>query len=83
MRVDERFETAFQSPDRVNALRDLVLELSRQGHTKAEIIKLFEEVLVQLREQETEREEDEDAVMDVLDFLVGWCRPHARLLPDE
>jgi hypothetical protein len=27
------------------------------------------------------RETDEDAVMDVFDFLTGWCSPHMRVPP--
>ena len=37
----------------------------------------FEEVRQQLRRED--READEDAVMDVLEFLTGWCSPHTRI----
>jgi hypothetical protein len=33
--------------------------------------------------REAGREKDEDAVMDVMDFLVGWCSPHMRLSTDS
>jgi hypothetical protein len=32
--------------------------------------------------READREKDEDAVMDVMDFLLGWCSPHMQLPPD-
>jgi len=28
------------------------------------------------------RETDEDAVLDVMDALTGWCHPDAQLLAD-
>jgi hypothetical protein len=35
----------------------------------------------QLRQAASEAEED--TVMDVMDFLVGWCNPHMKLPPPE
>jgi hypothetical protein len=29
------------------------------------------------------READEDMVMDVMDFLMGWCSPHMKLPSEE
>jgi hypothetical protein len=29
------------------------------------------------------RETEEDPVMDVMDFLVGWCSPHMKLPPEQ
>ena len=29
------------------------------------------------------RESDEDAVLDVMDALLGWCHPSAELLPEK
>jgi hypothetical protein len=35
----------------------------------------------QLRQAASEAEED--AAMDVMDFLVGWCSPHMKLPPEQ
>jgi hypothetical protein len=81
MTRNKRFEKALDSPNPVEALRSLVLELSQEGSDKATILELFEQERQRLRA--THREADEDAIMDVMDFLVGWCSPHMKLLADE
>ncbi len=82
MEQEDRFEKALRSVDPIDSLRVLVLELSAEGHRKARIIELFEEELTHLQ-QKPEREADADAVRDVLDFLLGWCSPHMKLLAEE
>ena len=81
MPIDECFEQALRSPDPVGRLRSLALHLSAQGQARAAIIERFEQTRQQLRE--FDREADEDALMDALDCLVGWCRPEMRLLDDH
>jgi hypothetical protein len=78
---EDHFEKALRSPDPVASLRALVLDFSAKGHRKARIIELFEERLAYLQKF-PEREADADAVRDVLDFLLGWCSPHMKLLPE-
>lgn len=82
MEREERFEEALRSPDPVASLRALVLELSAEGQSKANILALFERFLTQLQDNPA-READADAVRDVMDFLVGWCSPHMKLLPED
>jgi hypothetical protein len=64
-------------------MRSLVHELAAEGHPKAEIYNALEQLLVQLRARPDARNIDEDAVLDVMDALTGWCRPDAELLPDR
>jgi hypothetical protein len=78
MPIDECFERALQSADPVGQLRSLALDLSAQGQDRAAIIERFEATRQQLRA--SDREADEDALMDALDCLVGWCRPEMKLL---
>ena len=78
MPIDECFEQALHSPDPVGQLRSLALQLSAQGLPTAAIIDRFEATRQQLRS--VDREADEDAVMDVLDCLMGWCHPEMKLL---
>ena len=42
---------------------------------------LVERARQQLRQ--ADRETEEDAVMDAMDFLVGWCSPHMKLPPEQ
>jgi len=82
MEQDTRFEKALRSDNPVDSLRAFVLELSTVGYRKPQIIELFEQRLT-LLQADPEREADADAVRDVLDFLVGWCSPHMKLLREE
>jgi hypothetical protein len=80
MTFEEMVENAFHSPDPVSELRSVALHLFSQGNEKATVLEKFEKVRQQLRLQGREREED--AVMDVMDYLVGWCSPAMKLPPD-
>jgi hypothetical protein len=74
--LDERFARALRSAEPLNGLRSLVETLASEGHDRDSIVRIFEEAREQLRSEG--READEDAVMDVMDFLVGWCSPHMK-----
>lgn len=79
---EDRFEKALRSVKPLDSLRTLSLELSAEGYPKPQIVEFFEQHLSQLQ-SEPSREEDADAVRDLLDFLVGWCSPHMKLLHEE
>ena len=83
MTIQERFEQALQSPEPAAALRSVVLDLGHQGHTRKELYELLEQVLARLRERKDFLESEEDAVLDVMDALTGWCHPSAELLQDD
>jgi hypothetical protein len=77
MTLEERFDAALHSSDRVGALRNLAQSLLDERYLLDTVYAEFEQVRQRLRE--AGREDEEDAVMDVMDFLTGWCSPHARL----
>lgn len=77
----ERFTDALHSLEPGRALRALVLELSAQGYTKANLLELLEILLKEIRTREDSREADEELVLDLMDALTGWCHPDAQLLP--
>ena len=79
MPLDPCFEQALRSSEPVVQLRSLAMRLSSEGRDHGAILDLFEQARRQLREDD--RESDEDAVMDVMDDLVGWCGPHMKLSP--
>jgi hypothetical protein len=58
-------------------LRDVVTELLAAGADRARVQEQLEAFRVRLQEQD--REDDEDTVLDVLDFVTGWCSPDQRL----
>ncbi len=77
MNPEELIEQALRSKEPVSELRSLAQRLLSQGQDQAAILALFERVRQRLRQES--READEDAVMDVMDFLTGWCSPHMKL----
>jgi len=79
--IDQRIEHALKSSAPVNELREVVLHLLADGQTREAVLELLERARQQLRQ--ADRETDEDAVMDVMDFLVGWCSPHMKLPPEQ
>ena len=83
MTANEGLETALCSATPVQTLRARVEELVREGSTQAEIYAQLETLLEQLRTRPDFREANEDAVLDVMDALTGWCHPVAELLPEK
>jgi hypothetical protein len=77
MALDGRFEAALTSSDRVGELRRLAQQLLDEGSHPDAVFGKFEQARQSLRL--ADREEDEEAVMDVMDFLSGWCSPHMRI----
>jgi hypothetical protein len=64
-------------------LRRSVQDLAQEGRSKSEISQLLERFLNQARMGPDFPEVGEDALMDILDALTGWCRPSAELLPEK
>jgi len=81
MTLDSRFEEALSTDDRVGALRRLAQNLLDHGHGPDGVLMEFEQVRRQLRD--AAREDEEDAIVDVMDFLSGWCSPHMRLVTND
>jgi hypothetical protein len=82
MTPEDRVAGALRSPEPATALRALVQALADEGSNKAQIYGLLERVLVQLQTQ-PDSAEREEAVLDVMDALIGWCHPSAELLPEK
>jgi hypothetical protein len=74
----ERFRKCVSGPDAVARLRSLVEQMLTDGKNQTIILKDLETLRAELRIANNEK--GEDAVMDVMDFLVGWCSPQMRLL---
>jgi hypothetical protein len=75
--LDNAFEAALHSADPVKQLRELAIERLKKGQAREVVLADFEQVRQQLRA--ANREKDEDVVMDVMDFLSGWCSPHMKI----
>jgi len=81
MTIEQRFTKALTTLAPVEALRALALEFSTEGFDKAKILEFFEQERQRLRS--TQQESAEDAIMDAMDFLVGWCSPQMKLFFDK
>lgn len=81
MKLDEPLEEALRSAEPVNQLRSAVLQLISEGKDPATILAMLEDARRELRH--AGRDADEDAIMDVTDFLTGWCSPHMKLPPNQ
>ncbi len=80
---ETRLEKALRASPPAPALRTLVRDLFREGHSKEEIYGFLESFVVQLRARQDDREADEEMVLDLMDALTGWCHPEAQLSAED
>ncbi len=73
MNLSEKFQQALDQPDALIALRELVIMLRSEGMDKPTIAA----ELQQLRSQVDQFQGD--IILEVLDFLNGWCSPHMKI----
>jgi hypothetical protein len=71
------YEEALASTEPVARLREAVAKDLGAGTERDVVYRELDRLRLDLRA--SGREADEDAVMDVMDFLVGWCSPQQRL----
>ena len=65
---------ALQQSSPIEKLEPIVKDLLDKGYSKESILTEFESF------RKTTTDEDyEDVVLDVMDFLTGWCSPHKRI----
>src|SRR2546429_8013293 len=72
------YEMALASGDPVERLREgVAYDLRVTGTDRDAVYHALDELPLDFRR--AGREADEDAVMEVMDFLTGWCSPHRCL----
>lgn len=71
------FERALADDDPVESLRQVVASAVRAGADRNTTQAQLDSLRAHLRQ--AGREDDEDTVLDVLDFLTGWSSPHKRI----
>lgn len=72
LRRDQMLEAA-ESDDTAIVLRDLVQNLLDAGHSEESLLEDLNEIRALVPE------DVEEGIMAVMDLLVGWCAPSARL----
>ena len=70
----EKFNKALQSEDKLTNLVSEVKQLRKEGHSKEQILASFV-----LYRETISSESDEDVVLEIMDFLTGFCSPHLRI----
>ncbi|MBA3866278.1 MAG: hypothetical protein H0X42_08020 [Solirubrobacterales bacterium] len=58
-------------------MRDLVRNELEHGVSRSEVLGQLESLRIELRGGH--REQDEDVVLEVMDFVTGWSSPHLRV----
>jgi len=58
----------------LSALRDFVEKLRKEGETKEAVLARMQELRSSVSD-----EQQEDILLEIMDFLVGWCSPHAKI----
>jgi hypothetical protein len=81
MPIPERLIAAKDAPDPARAIREAVIELRDAGRTKDEVSAWLNDLLVSVRREQSEPT-SEDAILNTLDAVEGWCHPSARLFPE-
>jgi len=77
MAVTQDFYAALASEKPLEELRRSVAGELGAGVPRAQLIAQLEDLRADLRA--SGREDDEDVVLEVMDFLTGWSSPHMRL----
>jgi len=75
--IHANFHKALQSPEPVMRLRELVRAELEHDVSRREILGQLESLRIELRG--SARPEDEDVVLNVMDFVSGWTSPHMRV----
>jgi hypothetical protein len=77
--IIDQFAAALQSEEPIERLRELALRLASDGAPPPAILQQFQDARVRLQTQQRER--DEDLLLEMMDCIVGWCRPSNKLFP--
>jgi hypothetical protein len=71
------FHDALNSEQPLTRVRELARRELQHGVSRSEVLGQLESLRLELRGGE--KPEDEDVVLDVMDFVTGWSSPHMKL----
>jgi hypothetical protein len=77
MAITQDFYAALASEEPLEGLRRAVARELEAGVPRERLVAELEDLRADLRR--SSREDDEDVVLEVMDFLTGWSSPHMRL----
>ncbi|HSD83887.1 MAG TPA: hypothetical protein VLG46_08515 [Anaerolineae bacterium] len=73
MKLDEQLDAALKTERPMTCLRELLRDLIAQGEEREFLLGELENYRHVLRK--AGRDADEDIILEVMDFLVGFCGP--------
>ena len=76
-RAAARLYAAMGTKEPLDRLSAAVRSLISEGHSHESLTDELETLRTTLLDEG--READEDVVLEVMDFLTGWCSPHQRV----
>ena len=71
--ITDEFRAALASENRLDGLRSAAEHELENGTPREQVVARLEALRPGLGDI------DEDVVLEVLDFVTGWCSPHVRL----
>ncbi len=71
------FHDAVNSEQPLTQVRELARRELQHGVSRSEVLGQLESLRLELRGGE--KPENEDVVLDVMDFVSGWSSPHMKL----
>jgi hypothetical protein len=77
MTFEKALDLALQAIEPLREVRILAEQLLHDGFPRAAVLEQFEQARQGLRDQGKEKEED--LLLEVMDFIDGWCSPHMKL----
>lgn len=77
MSITEEFNAAVDSGDGLTVLRAAAERELQGGVPRERVVAQLEALRTELRA--AGRDADDDVVLEVLDFVTGWCSPQVRL----
>jgi hypothetical protein len=77
MSITDEFNAALASGDGLTGLRSAAARELQAGIPRERVVAQLEALRTDLRA--AGRDADDDVVLEVLDFVTGWCSPHVRL----
>jgi hypothetical protein len=74
----DRVRAALSDDDPTVPIRAIVIEYRESGVSVEDLLKAMGALVMETRERD--REDEEDALLDVMDMLAGWSRPGTRIV---
>ena len=78
---EELLETLLREPNPFDAALGLAIALRNSGMPQAQLRQLFDDASKRHSADADDRQYD--ALLDVMDLIVGWCSPDRAIYPDS